>query len=65
MTTFDPDTLVQDVDVLRRIVERFDGTLALNANVVRGGVVREGDPVEIAPSAGLGARRPCDTIGRP
>ena len=48
MTTFDPDTLQQDHRVLRSIVERFDGTLALNASVVEGGLIREGDAVALA-----------------
>jgi len=47
MTTYDPDTLVQDPGVLRDIVERFDGALALDAEVLRGGIVREGDAVEL------------------
>ena len=47
MTTFDPDTLVQDAGVLRDIVERFDGTMALNASVEGSGVLRVGDPVEL------------------
>ena len=47
MTTYDPDTLEQDPHVLRSIVERFDGTLALNASVERGGELRVGDPVTL------------------
>jgi len=47
MTTFDPDTLEQDRNVLRSIVRRFDGKLALNAFVSRGGTVQEGDRVEL------------------
>ena len=47
MTTFDPDTLEQDLHVLRSIVDRFGGRLALNASVVRGGHVRENDNVEL------------------
>src|SRR3984957_17103980 len=47
MTTFDPDTLVQDVDVLRSIRDRFDGTLALNCAVLRGGELHVGDSVEL------------------
>ena len=47
MTTFDPDTLEQDPHVLRSIVQRFDGTLALNARVVHPGRVRQGDPVTL------------------
>jgi uncharacterized protein YcbX len=47
MTTIDPDTLEQDHQVLRDIVQRFDGALALNARVVRPGRVRLGDRVEL------------------
>lgn len=47
MTTIDPDTLVQDHRVLRSIVDRFDGRLALNAAVVRAGRIREGDRVDL------------------
>jgi len=45
MTTVDPDTMEVDPGVLRDIVERFDGKLALNADVERGGIIRVGDPV--------------------
>jgi len=47
MTTFDPDTLQQNLQVLRTIVDRFGGELALNASVVRGGRIRQGDSVEV------------------
>jgi uncharacterized protein YcbX len=47
MTTFDPDTVEQDREVLESIVERFGGRLALNAGVVKGGVLRVGDPVTL------------------
>lgn len=47
MTTVDPDTTAQDPEVLRSIVRRFDGRLALNAEVVSGGVVAVGDPVHL------------------
>jgi uncharacterized protein YcbX len=47
MTTYDPDTVEQDSDVLRDIVRRFGGRLCLNAHVIRPGSLREGDPVEI------------------
>jgi len=47
MTTFDPDTLEQDREVLESIVERFGGRLALNAGVVNGGLLRVGDPVAL------------------
>jgi uncharacterized protein YcbX len=39
MTTYDPDTLAHDPSVLRDIVKRFGGKLALNCSVVRGGVI--------------------------
>jgi uncharacterized protein YcbX len=47
MTTYDPDTLVQDRGVLRSIVNELDGTMALDCSVVEGGVIREGDPVTL------------------
>jgi len=47
MTTFDPDTLAQDVDVLRDIRARFGGTLALNAWAGREGHVAVGDRAEL------------------
>jgi uncharacterized protein len=45
MTTYDPDTLAQDVDVLRGIRARFGGTLALNAWTTQEGAVSVGDEV--------------------
>jgi uncharacterized protein YcbX len=45
MTTFDPDTLQQDLGVLKRIVKQANGKLALDCAVVNPGVLREGDPV--------------------
>jgi MOSC domain-containing protein len=47
MTTVDPDTLERDPAVLRDIGRRFGGRLALNASVLRPGVVRVGDPVRL------------------
>jgi uncharacterized protein YcbX len=47
ITTWHPDTLTQDVDVLRRIRKHFDGTLALNAWAGREGHVAVGDQAEI------------------
>lgn len=47
MTTYDPDTLEQDVGVLRRIVKEFDGRMALDCAVVEGGRLAVGDPVEL------------------
>ncbi|HYV85150.1 MAG TPA: MOSC N-terminal beta barrel domain-containing protein [Patescibacteria group bacterium] len=52
MTTVDPDTLAQDPSVLRGIVDRFGGTLALNCSVLRGGMLTVGDPVELTDESG-------------
>ena len=49
MTTFDPDTQIQDRDVLRDIVRRFGGKLGLNCEVLRGGEIRLNQPVELHP----------------
>lgn len=51
MTTYDPDTLVQDIGVLHDIRRRFGGTLALNCYVVRPGHLAVGDSVELLDSA--------------
>jgi uncharacterized protein YcbX len=45
MTTVDPDTLARDPEVLKDIGRRFGGQLALNADVLRGGLIAVGDPV--------------------
>ena len=45
MTTYDPDTLLQDRSVLKRIVDELDGKMALDCSVLRGGLIREGDAV--------------------
>ncbi len=47
MTTVDPDTLERDPEVLRDIGRRFGGRLALNAEVLRPGMVSVGDPVRL------------------
>jgi len=47
MTTVDPDTLEVNPGVLRDIVRRFDGQLALNAEVERPGTISVGDPVTL------------------
>lgn len=47
MTTVDPDTLERDPGVLKEIGRRFGGRLALNAEVLREGAVRIGDPVRL------------------
>jgi uncharacterized protein YcbX len=47
MTTWDPDTGEQDLDILRRIHRQFNGSMALDAWAVVGGRVKVGDPVEL------------------
>jgi uncharacterized protein len=52
MTTVDPDTLDVDREVLKDIIRRFDGKLALNAWVVRPGTVHVGDDVRLVSAQG-------------
>jgi uncharacterized protein YcbX len=52
MTTFHPDTLVQDVDVLRDIGARFGGKLALNSAVEQSGTIALGDRAELLSPGG-------------
>ena len=47
MTTYDPDTLEQDRNVLFRIVKELDGTMALDCSVLKPGAIRVGDAVTI------------------
>jgi uncharacterized protein len=47
MTTYDPDTQVQDPGVLRRIVREFGSTMALDCAVLAGGTVRLSDQVTL------------------
>jgi len=46
MTSFHPDTLVQDKDITRDIYRRFEGKLALNCFVIEGGEIAVGDSVQ-------------------
>ena len=46
MTTYDPDTLKRDPNVLRDIVQKFDGTFALDTAVLQGGRIAVGDVAE-------------------
>jgi hypothetical protein len=48
MTTYDPDTLEQNTRVLKEIVQKFDGRLALNCFALRPGELHEGHPVQLA-----------------
>ena len=45
MTTYDPDTLKQDLNVLKRIVKELGGKMALDCAVVSPGVIAEGPEV--------------------
>jgi uncharacterized protein YcbX len=47
MTSYDPDTLVQDKEITRGIYKRFDGKLALNCFVIEGGEIAVGDEVQL------------------
>ncbi len=47
MTTYAPDTLKQDMQVLRRIVSELDGTMALDFSVVSHGWIQEGASVQL------------------
>jgi len=47
MTSFDPDTLVQDKKITLGIYQRFEGKLALNCFVIEGGRITIGDEVQL------------------
>jgi uncharacterized protein len=47
MTSYDPDTLVQDKEVTRSIYRRFDGKLALNCFVIEAGEIAVDDEVQL------------------
>ena len=47
MTSYDPDTQVQDREITRGIYRRFDGKLALNCFVVEGGEIAVGDEAQL------------------
>ncbi len=48
MTTYDPDSLAQNPNVLREIVQKFNGELALNCFVIRSGELKLGDSVDLS-----------------
>jgi uncharacterized protein YcbX len=47
MTTWDPDTQQQSPEVFQKILDWFDGRMALDCWVIRGGTIRVGDAVEV------------------
>lgn len=58
VTSIDPDTGAQDLDVSRRIRTEFDNELCLNCWVISPGEIREDDPVELVPLRGSDAQDP-------
>ena len=48
MTTFNPDTLEQDPNVLKRIVKQAGGRTALDCSVVSPGLIRVNDPATVS-----------------
>ena len=48
MTTYHPDSLQQNPNVLREIIQKFAGELALNCFVIRTGELKVGDSVELS-----------------
>lgn len=65
VTTIDPDTGAQDLDVLRLIRHRFDHRLALDCWVLRPGPVQAGDPVTLLAGAVRPERVGGWIVGRP
>ncbi len=65
VTTVDPDTGAQDLDVLRHIRRRFDSRLGLDCWVIRPGQVRVGDPVTVAGTIAVPPRAGGWIVGRP
>ena len=51
VTSIDPVTGAQDLEVFRRIRQDFGGLMALNCWVIRRGVIRVGDRAELVPTA--------------
>lgn len=47
MTTYDPDTQVQDLNVLKAIVRELAGVMALDSSVEKPGRIWEGAPVSL------------------
>jgi uncharacterized protein len=57
MTTFDPETLKKNREVLNEIVDIFDGMAALNCFVVQGGEIRVSGTVELFSGKDCAANR--------
>ena len=52
MTSYDPDTQVQDKSITRGIYRRFDGKLALNCFVIESGEIAVGDELHLVRGRG-------------
>ncbi|SDL98286.1 hypothetical protein SAMN04488074_11563 [Lentzea albidocapillata subsp. violacea] len=65
VTTIDPDTGAQDLDVHRRIRREFGGVLCLDSWVIQPGLVNVGDAVELVPTDELPDRIGGWIVGRP
>ena len=50
MTTFDPDTILQDASVLKRINEDFDRLFGLHCEVIEPGEAKRGDAIVLEPA---------------
>jgi uncharacterized protein len=50
VTSIDPETGAQDLDVFRRIRQDFGGLMALNCWVIRPGAIRVGDRARLLPA---------------
>ena len=62
MTTYDPDTLEQDISVLQKIYFELGGRTALDCYVVEPGLARVGDRAELLDYFTL--PRPKEAAGR-
>ncbi len=65
VTSIDPDTGEQDLDVFRRIRQRFGNQLALNAWVIHPGTIHLGDPVTREPTTARPGRGGGWILGAP
>ena len=64
MTSYDPDTQVQDRKITRGIFERFEGKIALDCFVLEAGEIRVGDSVEFSPAVAGAEPWPVQAAGR-
>jgi uncharacterized protein YcbX len=62
MTSYDPDTLVQDKEITRGIYRRFEGKLALDCFVLEGGEIAVGDEVTLLRGRGCASQRQSDPM---